>query len=473
MGANKLSRRDFLRTSALATAGAALAACQPQVVKETVEVEVTRQVEVEKTVEVEKVVQVTLEAPAAEPVKIDYVANWGDQYTVNIWGALRELPELGEYLGPNEIEVTSIGGDALATRIAGGTPPDGASNIEYVQYMSRGVLLPVGDMAAISPMFRKDDHIESVWNNSFYKGVQYGVPANENWVWYGLNYNSRLAEEAGLDPDAPPVTWEETLEWHKEMTKFDDAGNMLQIGLDPYDAIAGELDFWALSWGWTWFDEDTATFDLDNESMAEALDVAAEFYRIVGPDNMASMRQVEGQGTWGGSYNAEVQTMIIEGYWHPGETMALKPEVGQYNRSSWAPVPESRRGHKIQGAGGHYVVFFNESQNVEQMFRIAEFLNTDAACKVILDANGWLPSKLPFIKTVDPDTYPGLSFYLVDIEETTDWLRGGRRCPIHWFLNSAFEELREAVYRDEMTAGEAAAELHQRALDEWDAQGLG
>ena len=149
MRTKKLSRRDFLRMSALTAAGAALAACQPQVVKETVEVEVTRQIE--------KVVEVTSVAPTAEPVKIDYVANWGDQYTVNIWNALRELPELGEYLGDNEIEVTSIGGDALATRIAGGTPPDGASNIEYVQYMSRGVLRPVEELAATSPMFRKDN----------------------------------------------------------------------------------------------------------------------------------------------------------------------------------------------------------------------------------------------------------------------------------------------------------------------------
>ena len=471
MRERKLSRRDFLRMSVLTAAGSALAGCAKPTTEVITETQIVKETEVVKeTVEVP--VEVTVEAPAVEPVKIDYVANWGDGYTVNIWGALRELPELGEYLGANEIEVTSIGWDAVATRVAAGTPPDGVSHLDYVQYMSRGALLPVEDMVATSPMFRQEDHIESVWNNAFYKGVMYGVPANENWVWFGLNYNTKLVEEAGLDPDSPPVTWDETLEWHKALTKFDSAGNMVQLGLDPYDAMADEPDFWALAWGWRWFDEETGAFDLNNESMAEVINVGAEFYRIAGPDNMVAMRQVEGQDTWGGSYNTEVQAMIIEGYWHPGETMAQKPEVGQYNRSSWAPVPEGRRGHKIQGAGGHYVVFFKESQHVEQMFRIAEFLNTDAACKVIFDANGWLPSKLPFIKTVDPDTYPGLSFYLVDIEQTTDWLRGGRRCPIYWFVQGVFAELREAVYRDQMTAEEAVAELQQRALDEWEAQGL-
>jgi ABC-type glycerol-3-phosphate transport system substrate-binding protein len=107
------------------------------------------------------------------------------------------------------------------------------------------------------------------------------------------------------------------------------------------------------------------------------------------------------------------------------------------------------------------------------MFKIAEFLNTNAACETIWNETGWLPSRKSFIETVDADQYPGLSFYLVDIEETTDWLRGGRRCPIHWFVTSAFSELREAVYRGNMTADEAAAELQQRAVDEWEAQDLG
>ena len=50
-----LTRRDFLRLSAGAAAGAALVGCQPEVVKETVEVER----EVTKVVETEKIVEVT------------------------------------------------------------------------------------------------------------------------------------------------------------------------------------------------------------------------------------------------------------------------------------------------------------------------------------------------------------------------------------------------------------------------------
>ena len=111
----------------------------------------------------------------------------------------------------------------------------------------------------------------------------------------------------------------------RRLTQFDDGGNMIQVGLDPYDAMGGQLAiqdgfYPAVSWGWTWFDPDTGEFDLDNDNMIQAFDIMGEFYKIAGPDNMAGMRQVEGQGGWGGSFNAEVQAMIIEGYWHPGET---------------------------------------------------------------------------------------------------------------------------------------------------------
>ena len=60
--AQQIGRREFLRLSAIAGAGAALVACQPQtiVVKETVEVE--KQVEVEVTTVVEQTVVVEVEA---------------------------------------------------------------------------------------------------------------------------------------------------------------------------------------------------------------------------------------------------------------------------------------------------------------------------------------------------------------------------------------------------------------------------
>ena len=66
--------------------------------------------------------------------------------------------------------------------------------------------------------------------------------------------------------------------------------------------------------------------------------------------------------------------------------------------TTWAPVPDSRKGTKVQGYGGHYVIIFKESKNKEAMFKIAEFLNTNTACDIIFKNVGWLPGLKPYLE---------------------------------------------------------------------------
>ena len=206
--------------------------------------------------------------------------------------------------------------------------------------------------------------------------------------------------------------------------------------------------------------------------MADAFETMAEFYRIAGPDNMAAMRSVEGQDTWGGSFNSEVQAMLIEGYWHPGETFVQKPEVAQFNRATWVPVPDERRDAKIQGTGGHMVIFFKDSKLAANGFKFAEFLTTKPACDLVFSQVGWLPAFKPYIDATDPSAYPGLDFYFKSVVEATE-IKSPANCPITGYVQSTYDELNEKVYRDEMTGEQAAAEFQRRCEEEWTAQGFG
>jgi len=466
-----LSRRDFLHMSALTAAGVALVGCQPKATEPPA-------ADVEEPAAPTEAPPEPTEAPAEPEGKvIQYWFSWGN--FLPVWEeGLMATQEFKDAIGNDTLELKPIPNapETLLTAVAAGTPPDGASNVQYLDYMARDVLLPIGDMVATSSIVKQADYLEGTWSDAFYQGTMYGVPADEGFLRYGLNYNARMVEEAGLDPDDPPVTWDDCLVWHEALTKFDDAGNMLQVGLDPYDAMGGQIGiqdgfYPPVSWGWDWFNGDTGEFDLDNDMLIESLDVMGEFYKIAGPDNMAGMRQVEGQGGWGGSFNVEVQAMIIEGYWHPGETVIEKPEVAEFNRSTWAPVPESRRGVKVQGTGGHYVILFKEGKNTDGMFKIAEFLNTNTACDMIFKGVGWLPGLIPYLQTVDTSAYPGLQFYFDSVEEADEW-SSPARCPITSFVSNQYQELREAVYREQMTAAEAAAEFQARCEAEWAAQGF-
>jgi multiple sugar transport system substrate-binding protein len=460
-GKSVLNRRDFLKTASAVAAGGLLAACGVPPATEAPETEAMP----------------TAVPAATEGATVQYWFTWSETYAVQTWDALKTTDEFKEALGNNKLETKGSALDAITTAVAGGTPPDGASNVQYLDYMARGVLVPVTDWVAASKLIKKESYLEGTWNDAFYKGTMYGVPANEGFLRYGLNYNSRLVKEAGLDADKPPETWSEVFAWHKALTKFDSAGNLKQFGLDPYDAMGGQIGipdgfYPSVSWNWKWFDADTGKFDLDNDKMAESFDVMGQFYKLVGPDKMAGMRQVEGQGTWGGSYNTEIQAMIIEGYWHPGETMIRKPGVGMFNMATWAPVPDSRKGVKVQGYGGHYVIIFKDAKNQELMFKLAEFLNTDTACSIIFKGVGWLPGLKPFLSTVDPKTYPGLEFYFKSMTEATEW-SSPARCPITSFAGQQYVELREKVFRDQMTAKAAAVEFQKRCENEYKQQGFG
>ncbi|MCB0156504.1 MAG: extracellular solute-binding protein [Caldilineaceae bacterium] len=447
------SRRQFLKASSMLAVGGVLAAC----------------------------------APAAAPSGGTQAEGSGEAATtegnvVNFWYAWGNFDPAMEQIAASE-EWAEIGGgatleyrgaiesEALLTAIASGTPPDAGSNFDYPNLFARGAAIPVQDLIESSDILKQENILDWVWDYAFFGGEMIGIPGIESYVQYGLNYNTNAVEKAELDPSSPPTTWSEALDWHRALTIKDDAGNLQQIGLDPYDAMGGDVDFGPLSYGVLWFNEETREFDLDNERIADLLDTTAEFYRIAGPDQFAGMRQVSGQGTWGASYNAGVQTMIIEGYWHPGETQIQQPEIAQYNVASWAPMSDDRKDVKMQGVNAHLVQIYKDGKNQQGAVNLGEMFNTVKACDVIFKEVGWIHGVNEFLPTIDADAYPGLRFYIDTIPEVTEW-HLLRRCPIHWFMADQQTEIREQVYRDNMSPAEAAAELQRRAEAEWAAQGL-
>jgi multiple sugar transport system substrate-binding protein len=366
----------------------------------------------------------------------------------------------------------AVPSEAILTAVAAGTPPDGGSNFDYPNLFYKGAVIPVNDYVATSTRIKKDDVLEKLWESSFYGDKMIGVPGIEGYLWWGLNCNIDTATKDGLDPTTLPTTWEDVLAWHKKETKFDSAGNLQSFGLDPYDAMAGEQDFAVQSFGgFNWWDEVNRKINLNNDAMIAALDMCGQFIKVVGPDKFDGMRQTQGMGGWGGSYNAGMQNMIIEGYWHPGETEIQKPEVAQYNRATWAPVPASRAGKKIMATGAHFIQIFKDAAHKDGIFKFSELLWTDEFSDILFKEVGWIFGRKSYLAKVDPKAYPGLDFYMKAFNEVDEWIIG-RRCPIHQFVLTQYTEIRAKVARDTMTPAEGAAELQKRAENEWAAEGL-
>jgi multiple sugar transport system substrate-binding protein len=463
-----VSRRRFLRAAGMTAAGAALAACAPPP-QAAAPAAAPAAAEPAK----KEVAPTAAAAAPAAGATVQWWVGWG-----NLTPAVESLQKTDEFkaaLGGNTFEFKpSVNAEGMLTAIAGGTPPDGASNVDYVQFMAKGTCRDISDWVATSSIVKKELFLADPWANGQWQGKQYGLPGLEGGPNYGLNYNAELVKVAGLDPDKPPVTWDELLAWHKKLTVKDASGNVKQFGLDPYDAMAGEPDFAATSYGFTWYDEDAGKHDINNPKMIDHMKITTEFIKEIGPDQLAGLRQVEGNGGWGASFNTKVQAMLIEGYWHPGETKIQKPEVAANNRATWAPVPADRAGKKIQDFNAHYIIFPKDAKNSEAMFKLGEFFcGSDVAAAAIWKEVGWLPARAGFYSTVKGDEYPGLQFYFDSVSKADETLRRPRRSPIHWFVNTQLTEVRDKVARGQMTAEEACAEVQKRADTEWKNQGYG
>ena len=447
-----LTRRNLLRLGGMSAAGMVLAACPgPQ----------------------ETEGDAAADAPSAERGSVSLWVDW-----TNLDPAIdtiKEMESFQEHIGNYDLVFKSgVQLEEKLAALAAGDPPDLNSCTGYVEFWSRGVILPVDDQLAGSALIDEDDLLTNLVQSTVFDGQKIGIVGIESYIWWGINYNRRHVEEAGLDPDNPPGTIEGWLEWQKEMTIFDDAGNMERVGWDPYDGMAQEPDYPAFAFGLNWWNDEEHTFHFDDERMAQAADTFGEFHRIAGPDNLAGMRGVDGQGYWGAAYRAEVQSAILLGYWAPGETTLLgRPETAESNMVTWVPVPASREGTKMMATGAHMIQSFKDSPNIEAGFRVSEFLTADsAALDAIFAEVGWLTGKKSYLATVDPDAFNGLGWYLDAPDQADEWLIG-RRCPIHWFLNDEWAALREEVYRGITPAGEARAEWQKRAEEEYAAPGLG
>jgi len=411
-------------------------------------------------------------APPTPPAggTVQYWVIWGANYTDATWKAFEAHAKFKDMMGSTKVDLKgSITGNVLLTAVAAGTPPDAASGIDYVDYMGRGVLRPLDDWVSVSSAIKADNYQETSWKAGMYQGKLYGIPANDGAYCYGLFYNTRLVEAAGLDPNNPPQTWEDCLAWHKKLTKFDASGNITQIGLNPYqgNAIVNSTQGFlaAASWGHKWFDDATGKFDLNNSKIAEAFEILGEFVKTAGPDKVVGLSQaITGGGT--AIYRAEAAAMLLDGSWRAGHTAKNKADVAKVTRATWAPVPAARKGAKIQCPGGNWVVLFKDAKNPAGAFRLAEFLVSDESEVIQYEQTGWMPTSKSALKKVDTSIYPGLDFFVKSVSEATEWWPAAR-CQITAYAQTQYAELCDAVFRGKMTGAQAAAEFQKRCETEY------
>lgn len=113
----------------------------------------------------------------------------------------------------------------MLTAMAAGDPPDLGSNHYYFvpQYASQGALQPLGPYFKASGINAKQRFLASTLSLNDYQGKIYGVPLFT--TTRVILYNTDLFQQAGLNPNNPPKTWQELAQDAVKLTKTSN-GNM-------------------------------------------------------------------------------------------------------------------------------------------------------------------------------------------------------------------------------------------------------
>jgi multiple sugar transport system substrate-binding protein len=168
----------------------------------------------------------------------------GDLTVSVVRGAMRETMEslaqefMNRHPGVTVTVVLEPEGGAFEALIAAGNQPDvivASFGAQIGQLAEQDVVVPLEGMPGAEELFAR---LEPATLQEIY-GHTYYVPIGADVTL--MIYNKELFEEAGLDPENPPVTWEEFLEAAEAIDN---------LGGNIYGTV-----FWndALAWGgWYW-----------------------------------------------------------------------------------------------------------------------------------------------------------------------------------------------------------------------------
>lgn len=161
------------------------------------------------------------------PVGVNAPAVATIQELTDEWAAMNPQHTVKAIYAGNYEETTT----KALTAANAGDPPQVAVllSIDLFTLVEEDVILPISDIATSDEdKAWIDGFYPSFMKDSQFEGKTYAIPFQRSTpVFY---YNKDAFRAAGLDPEAPPTTWDEMIEVGKKLTVKDDNGNVTQWG---------------------------------------------------------------------------------------------------------------------------------------------------------------------------------------------------------------------------------------------------
>ena len=254
--------------------------------------------------------------------------------------------------------------DKLLIAVAAGKGPDILllDQIWVTQYASAGFIEPLDSRVAKSKL-KADDFFPGAWGAAKFQGKQYAVPFDVG-VWALLYYNKDMLKAAGLNPEKPPVTWDEFYNYGKKLTNTKENKYGTAIWVGTGDAVQCIVDAFIFSNGGKVVDDAGKKSLLNTPQAVEAL----EFYK--------KLQEISPPGTVGRSeedafklFTAGQVAMFMYGEWGQDSIAARAPDMNY----GMGLLPRPSNGKSIGTFGGWEMAISKKSKYKDLAWKFLEY----------------------------------------------------------------------------------------------------
>ncbi len=337
--------------------------------------------------------QAPTKAPAKEegalPAEMHVWVTWGDNPA-----QLQELfNKFGEAHHIKVIVNAPVDEDKVIAALSGSQPPDvlvlsGPDNVPA--WVNEGLLYQLDDLIAKNNIDLNDIY-PAMLAQGKYRGKIYALPWGSDT--YALYYNKDLFEEAGLDPEHPPETLDELVQYAEKLTKVGDDGDIVQMGFVP-DYAWSHIEQYVPMFGGYWISRDGKKVLLDSQPVIDAMKWEQQFYTKYGPDKV--LKFVSSLGDYASPQNGFMDgkiAMVVDGEWFMGPNFirGLKPDLWYGVAPFPYPKDHPERKH-TNTVGGTVVVIPAGVANPEASGKLLAWMMTPEIVAEEMCANYNLPS---------------------------------------------------------------------------------
>lgn len=215
-------------------------------------------------------------APSQDVKIVQFWHGWTGEYANTLAKVIAEFNRTHPHIRVQPLFMPTGAGQSMKffSAVAGEVPPDVivVDGTDVASWADMGVLLPLDDFLEEAGVAEKD-YFPPCWAQCRYKDQTWSLSAAVD-PNFALVWNKHHFRRAGLDPEKPPRTIAELEEYAVKLTRWDERGELEQVGFLPTYAPHGSIA--VLTWGWTFggsfYDPETQEFTCDDPRVIEALE---------------------------------------------------------------------------------------------------------------------------------------------------------------------------------------------------------